>query len=193
MTLSWHTKNAVKSAASYRRQFYGVFLSFSRSWCTSLIFKTIPPLHNLRHVFVSSKTVQNACKTVNLASWNSQSCSPTLTILQPHFDYFAASLWLFRHSKHSKWHSEEPRTTLQTMFSAPENMISVCSKECKKVSVPGNHSDYLFFALQHHTVTTISANRQFLKHWYFVEITLSPWFLPLTCGFHGDTCAFFPP
>ena len=22
---------------------------------------------------------------------------------------------------------------------------------------------------------------------------LSPWFLPLTCGFHGDTCAFFLP
>ena len=58
------------------------------------------------------------------------------------------------------------------MFSAPKNMIYVCSKECKKVSVPGNHSDYLFFALQHYKVTTISANHQFLKHWYIVEHTL---------------------
>ena len=29
MTLSWHTKNAVKSAASYRRQFHGVFFATS--------------------------------------------------------------------------------------------------------------------------------------------------------------------
>ena len=89
MTLSWHTKNAVKSAASYRRQFYGVFLSFSRLWYISLIFRTIHHLNNPRHVFISSKTVQNACKIVNLAASLWLFRSITLTILQPHFDYFA--------------------------------------------------------------------------------------------------------
>ena len=89
MIQSWHRKTAAKSDTSSWHRFYGGFLAFSRLWCISLIFKTIHHLSNPHHVFVSSKTVQNACKTVNLATWNSQSCSPTLTILQPHFDYFA--------------------------------------------------------------------------------------------------------
>ena len=92
------------------------FLSLSRLWCISLIFKTIHHLNNPRHVFVSSKTVQNACKTVNLASWNSQSCNLTLTILQPHFDYFALPNIQNDTPKSQERHSKPCFPPLKTWF-----------------------------------------------------------------------------
>ena len=67
MIQSWHRKTAAKSDTSSWHQFYGVFLSFSRLWCISLIFRTIHHLNNPRHVFVSSK---NRAKRLQ----NSQSC-----------------------------------------------------------------------------------------------------------------------
>ena len=89
MILSWHGNTAAKSVTPSRRRFYGGFSPFSCLLRILLIHNAIRDFLIFRHVFRLLKTVQNASNIVNLASPSSQSCTLTLTILQPHFDYLA--------------------------------------------------------------------------------------------------------
>ena len=86
----WPGKTAVKSAAPSCWRFYGGYSPFSCLSCILLIFSLIHEFGISYCIFCTSKTMQNACKIVNLGLSESQSCSLILTILQRHFDYFAA-------------------------------------------------------------------------------------------------------
>ena len=122
MILSWHWKTAVKSAASSCRRFYGGFLSFLWILCMLLIFSMICEFSVFRSVWISSKTVQIACKTVCFGSSSSQSCGLTLTILQSYIDYLR-----LLNTQNSM--PEGTERHLEAYFSSPEPRFS-CLGEC---------------------------------------------------------------
>ena len=90
LLLSWPGNVAVKLVAPCRGRFYGGYSPLSCLLCILLTFSLIHEFRISYCIFCTSKTVQYACKIVNLGPSESQSCSLILTISQPHFDYFAA-------------------------------------------------------------------------------------------------------
>ena len=127
MILSWQRNTAAKSAAPSRRHFHGVFPTVLCRFSIMLIFNAIhrPLLPDC--LCKSSKTVQNASKTVNFASQGSQSRSPALTILRCYLDYFAPRNTQNDMPKGSKRHSKP-------CFPAPETWfpgISECARKCQ--------------------------------------------------------------
>ena len=122
MILSWHWKTAVKTAASSCRRFYGGFLMFSWMLRISLIFNVVRKFMFCRCAWMSSKTVQIACKTVCFGSSSSQSCGLTLTILQTYIDYLR-----LQNTQNSM--PEGTERHLEAYFSSPETRFS-CLGEC---------------------------------------------------------------
>ena len=131
MILSWHWKTAVKSAASSCRRFYGGFLSFSWLLCMSLIFNVIRKFVFYRCACVSSKTVQNACKTVCFGSSSSQSCGLTLTILQSYIDYLRLLNTQNSMPEGTERHLEAYFSSPETRFSCLGECAGKCQRQCQ--------------------------------------------------------------
>ena len=101
-----------------------------------LIHNAIRDFLIFRHVFRLPKTVQNASNIVNLASPSSQSCTLTLTILQPHFDYLAPQDTQDDTPKGWKQHSKPYFPPSETWFS--------CRGECAWKCQPQSVCDTIF-------------------------------------------------
>ena len=76
------------------------------------------------------QSVRNRAKCLQY----SQSCSLRQSVLRPHFDYFASSLWLSCILTLTILHCRIVKTAPQTAFSPPGNLIFLSPKECMKVS-----------------------------------------------------------
>ena len=97
----------------------------------SLIFNVIRKFVFYRCACVSSKTVQNACKTVCFGSSSSQSCGLTLTILQSYIDYLRLLNTQNSMPEGTERHLEAYFSSPETRFSCLGECAGKCQRQCQ--------------------------------------------------------------
>ncbi len=95
-------------------------------------------------IFKSSKTVQDASKTVNFGLESSIFCGFTLTVLQPHFDYFTLQDSQNDAPNGKERHSKPHFHVLQSCFSCVYDRARKCQPRCL-YDIIKQFSDYAFF------------------------------------------------